>query len=380
MKIPLIKPYITQDIKDKVCEVLDSGYLTEGSVTKQFEEELAKFLECKYCLAVTSATTGLEVALRALGIGEGDEVIVPDYTYPATASVMPIVGATAVVVDVDINSMLIDYDRLEEAITPKTKAIMPVSLFGHPLDYARLNQIKEKYNLKIIEDAACSIGAEFNGVKVGNQADITIFSLHPRKFITTGEGGVIATNNTEWADWMNSYKHFGMNMSNTNREGIQFEIIGTNYKLTNIQAAIGLGQLKHIHVLLQKRIDLANNYTKLLAGVEGITMPKLFGSGKCSENCLCENPKCVHSYQTYSIFVNDRDRIMTEMRAKDIEVQIGTYSLHMHNAFKINKNVRLFGSFNNSTYCYKHALALPLYHELSFAQQEYVVSEVKKCL
>ena len=143
MKIPLIKPYITDSIKQKVCDVLDSGYMTEGPVTKEFENKLKDYLGCKFLYSVTSATTGLEVALRALGIGPGDEVIVPDYTYPATASVINIVGAKAVIVDVSKKDMLLDFNSLEDAINERTKAIIPVSLFGAPLDYEKLNFIKE---------------------------------------------------------------------------------------------------------------------------------------------------------------------------------------------------------------------------------------------
>lgn len=367
MKIPLIKPYITQEIKDKVVEVLDSGYLTEGPVTREFESKLKEYLGVEHCLAVTSATTGLEVALRALGVGEGDEVIVPDYTYPATATVAPIVGAKAVIVDVDKKTMNIDYDALEKAITERTKAIIPVSLFGSPLDYKRLNAIKEKHGLYIVEDAACSIGAEYDGQKVGNHADITVFSLHPRKFITTGEGGIVTTKNKAWADWMNSYKHFGMDMSGSSREGIQFEIVGTNYKLSNVQAAIGLGQLHHIDALLSKRIELANNYIKLLKEVKGILLPNVLKNGQ-------------HSYQTFIVFVDDRDRIMQQMREKDIEVQIGTYSLHQHNAFKNTNLIELKGEMENSLWSYKHALALPLYNDLTPELQQRVVEELKACL
>ena len=251
MKIPLIKPYIDENIKKKVLEVLDSGYLTEGPVTKEFENSVRNYTGSKYAIAVTSCTTGLELALRVLNIREGDEVIVPDYTYPATATVVSIVGAKAVIVDVNPKSMLIDYDEIEKAITKKTKAIIPVSIFGNPLNYERLNEIKNKYNLYIIEDAACSIGAEYNGKKVGSLADISVFSFHPRKFITTGEGGMITTNNEDWADWMNSYKHFGMGKA-TERQEVEFEIIGTNYKLSNILSAIGLEQMKIINNLLEQ--------------------------------------------------------------------------------------------------------------------------------
>lgn len=370
MKIPLIKPFINQDTKDRVLDVLDSGYLTEGPVTREFEKKLKEFIGCENLIAVTSATTGLEIALRALNIGPGDEVIVPDYTYPATASVIPIVGAKAVIVDVHKEDMLIDYNEIEAAITKKTKAIIPVSLFGAPLDYERLNQIKSKYNLKIVEDAACSIGAQYIGTKIGCLADITVFSLHPRKFITTGEGGIVTTNDDKLGKWMDSYKHFGMNMDGSNREGIQFNIIGTNYKLTNIQAAVGLSQLENIDELLNKRIRLANNYKKLISEKEKINLPQV----------LNPKPDCQHSFQTYVVYVENRDKAMNEMRAKGIEVQIGSYSLHMHRAYNDNSNVKVIGELTNSKWCFENALALPLYNDLTFETQEYIISELNSCI
>ncbi len=370
MKIPLIKPYITESIKQRVSDVLDSGYLTEGPVTREFENKLKKYIGCESLHAVTSATTGLEVALRALGIGPGDEVIVPDYTYPATASVIAIVGAKVVIVDVSKEDMLLNFDALEAAINENTKAVIPVSLFGAPLNYDKLNQLKIKHNLYIIEDAACSIGAVYKGIKVGNQADITVFSLHPRKFITTGEGGVVTTNNKKWGDWINSYKHFGMDMTGANREGIHFNIIGTNYKLTNIQAAVGLGQLENINKLLSKRIQLANNYKKLIKNYKKINLPVVL------------DPKlnCQHSFQTYIVYVEDRDRVMSEMRSKGIEVQIGSYSLHMHAAFNNNPLVKIMGEMKNSLWCYEHALALPLYNDLTIELQEKIIEELNKSL
>ncbi len=373
MKIPLIKPFINHDIKKRVLDVLESGYLTEGPVTKQFESELKKIIGCKNLIAVTSATTGLELALRAYNIGPGDEVIVPDYTYPATASVVPIVGAKAVLVDVHKEDMLIDYDKLELAINKNTKAIIPVSLFGAPLNYKRLNEIKVKYKVKIIEDAACSLGAFYDGVKVGCFADVTVFSLHPRKFITTGEGGIITTNDDQLANWMNSYKHFGMNMKPKKREEIQFDIIGTNYKLSNLQAAVGLGQLQYFEELLSKRIDLANNYKDLIKNKIGINLPVV----------LSPQPNTQHSFQTYIVYVNNRDKILKSMRLKQIEVQIGSYSLHMHKAFQQNTFVEIKGDMQNSKWCYTHALALPLYHDLTFEIQELIISEllnsIKEC-
>ena len=374
MKIPLIKPFINQDIKNRVLDVLDSGYLTEGPVTREFESKLKEFIGCENLIAVTSATTGLEIALRALNIGPGDEVIVPDYTYPATASVVPIVGAKAIIVDVHKEDMLIDYDKIEAAITEKTKAIIPVSLFGAPLDYMRLNQIKSKYNLKIVEDAACSIGAQYSGTKIGCLADITVFSLHPRKFITTGEGGIVTTNDDELGKWMDSYKHFGMNMNGSSREGVQFDIIGTNYKLSNLQSAVGLGQLSHIDKLLSKRIELANNYKRIIQNIKEISLPQIL------------NPQAdtQHSFQTYVVYVENRDMVMKSMRSKNIEVQIGSYSLHMHKAFQNNSLIEIKGEMENSKWCYEHALALPLFNDLTIAVQEIIIEElvnsIKECV
>jgi perosamine synthetase len=364
--IPLIRPYITQEVKDKVCEVLDSGYLTEGSVTREFEERLKVYIGCQHALAVSNCTVGLEMALRVLGIGAGDEVIVPDYTYPATASVVAIVGARVVIVDVDPDTMLIDYDAIEKGITPETKAVIPVSIFGNPLDYDRLNSIKEKYGTYVIEDAACSIGARYDGVPVGNLADISVFSFHPRKFITTGEGGLITTNNRKWAEWMDSYKRFGMS-SHGARSGIHFERIGTNYKMSDIQAAVGLIQVNHIESLLAKREELSQNYHKLLSDTPGVGFPEV-------------TPKGRHSWQSCCIFVEGVDGVIKQLRGKNIETQIGTYSLHTHQAFNDNVDCRIVGEMTGSRYAFEHCLTLPLYHDMMDDEQEYVVKELTEVL
>ena len=363
-RIPLIKPYITDEVKQKVLQVLDSGQLTEGVVTGELESLFCDYIGCKYSIAVTSCTTGLEIALRAIGIGNGDEVIVPDYTYPATADVVSIVGAKIVLVDVDPETMLIDYDRMEKAITPKTKAIIPVSLFGNPLDYNRLKKIKEKTNIFIIEDAACSLGAEYKEIKIGNLADISVFSLHPRKFVTTGEGGIITTNNSAWADWISSYKHFGMT-NNVARSEIHFERIGTNYKLSNILAAVGVAQMKHIDILLEKRRSLAKNYKKMFSDFQSVKIPQTTCAGD-------------HSYQSFCVMIEDRDEVMRKMRADGIEVQIGTYSLHMHKAFNNNSNCRINDNMTGSKHAYDHCITLPMYHEMTEHEQQSVVEMLAK--
>lgn len=366
MKIPLIKPFITREIKERVCEVLDSGYLTEGPVTRQFEDSIKNYIGCKFALAVCNCTVGLEMALRALKIGPGDEVIVPDYTYPATASVVQIVGAKIVIVDVDPTNMLIDYEAIETAITSRTKAIIPVSIFGNPLDYSRLWEIKKKYDLYLLEDAACSIGAQYDGIYAGNLADISVFSFHPRKFITTGEGGMVTTNHPAWFEWMEAYKHFGIGVHNS-RLGTRFDGIGTNYKLSNVQAAIGLGQMRNIELLLDKRRQLAARYNEYLGDHPAISLPAVTAKG-------------IHSRQSYCIFVPDRDQIIEQLKTQSIETQIGTYALHMHRAFHSNPNCRIAGDMTGSRYAFDNCLTLPLYHDMTDEDQKYVVSELLRCL
>lgn len=365
-RIPLIKPFITDALKTQVCDVLDTGYLTEGPVTRDFEQAIADKVGAARCLAVTSCTTGLELALRAMGVGPGDEVIVPDYTYPATATVVEIVGAKIVIVDVDPQTMLIDYDALEAAITPRTKAAIPVSLFGNPLDWARLNEIKEKYDIFMLEDAACALGSAYEGKMTGSLADISVFSHHPRKFITTGEGGTVTTDNEEWAEWMHSYKHFGMGL-NESRAATEFMRIGTNYKLSNVLAAIGLAQMTDMDDLLAERRELAVCYRELLADVDGVSLPRITESG-------------AHSWQTFCVFVEHRDRIMQTLRDSGIEAQIGTYSLHMHPAFADNANCRIEGDMAGSRYAYDHALALPMFHAMTEAEQAEVVAALEEAV
>lgn len=364
--IPLIKPYITEELKQSVCDVLDSGYLTEGPVTREFEEAIRDYVGCKHAIAFTSCTTGLEVALRSLGVGPGDEVIVPDYTYPATASVVNIVGAKGVIVDVDPSSMNIDYDALAANITPRTKAVIPVSLFGNPLDYSRLNALKQEHGFYIVEDAACSLGSSYGSLMTGALADISVFSFHPRKFITTGEGGGVTTNNPEWAEWMISYKHFGMGQSES-RLFTGFNRVGTNYKLSNVQAAIGLSQMGVIEALLEKRRILAGKYVQLLKEVPGVELPRTVQDG-------------MHSYQSFPVFVNDRDRVMAEMREQGVEVQIGTYSLHMHTAFQEAGAFRIAGSMEGSSYAFNHCLVLPLFHDMTDGEMETVVHLLQKVM
>lgn len=365
-RIPLARPFLSEEIASAVLEVLESRTWTEGEATARLEGAVAAYVGAPHALAVTSCTTGLEVALRVLGVGPGDEVILPDFTHPATADAVALTGATIVLVDIDHRTMLMDYEAAEEAVTGRTRAIMPVSLFGNPVDYRRLEALRERHGLFIVEDAACALGSAFDGVRTGTQAHITVFSLHPRKFITTGEGGLMTTRNDEWADVMRSYTHFGAARPGSSGRGT-FLRFGTNYKLSNILAAIGCGQMARIDELLQERKALAARYRGLLAGKEGIEIPEVTPLGE-------------HSWQSFCVLVRERDRVIGEMAQAGIETQIGSYALHEHPAFREGEQVRHHGALRESANRAASSLALPLYNGLTGEEQELVVRVLLECI
>jgi len=324
-KLKLIEPVVGQDELQMIQKVLESGWLTEGKVTKEFEEEVKKFVGVKYAAATTSCTTALELALRALDIGAGDEVVVPNFTHPATGNVVKWVGAEPVLVDVDLFSYNIDPEEVEGAITKKTRCIAPVSWGGNPLDMEPLLELKEKHDLFIVEDAACSLGAEYEGKKTGTLADITCFSFHPRKIITTGEGGMAVTNVAAYSERLSKLKIFGME---TNDHGSRFVQFGVNYKLSDVLSAIGMAQMKKINEIIERRIELANYYDKLLAEIDSIRPPEKRKNTK-------------HVYQTYAIYIekeNIRDKIIADLKKKNIETQIGTYALSLQPSYRAKKS------------------------------------------
>ncbi|MBA3010371.1 MAG: DegT/DnrJ/EryC1/StrS family aminotransferase [Proteobacteria bacterium] len=365
-KIPLTKPYLTTDMIKRVQETMESGFWTEGPVVNELEFLFETYIGCGHALAVTSCTTGLEIALRALGIGAGDEVIVPDYTHPATAQVVFLVGAVPVIVDVDPCTMNIDYDSIVQAISPRTKAVIPVSIFGNPINWPRLDEIKRKYSLLVIEDAACAIGSSFQGVRTGYHPDISVFSLHPRKTIAIGEGGMITTNSSRLYDWMKSYKNFGAKYQEKS-DLPMFTGIGTNCKLSDITASIGLEQIKQVDVLVDRRRELAASYTRLLEGIEPIEFQKVTMGGE-------------HAYQSFCIQVDNRDMIKKEMRQAGIEVQIGTFALHRENAFHPSPMCKLPALPHQSLNVFERTLALPMYHDMTLFEQKMVVNALVKLI
>jgi dTDP-4-amino-4,6-dideoxygalactose transaminase len=358
--LKLIEPMVGAEELELVKQVLQSGYLTEGRLTKEFEAKFAEFVGAKHAVATTSCTTALELCLRVLGVGRGDEVIVSDFTHPATACAVALVGAEPVLVDVELESYNIDLEQVRKAVSKKTKCIIPVSLFGHPLDADELGKLEEEHDLYVVEDAACSMGAEFKGKKTGVMADLTCFSFHPRKVVTTGEGGMITTQDDEFAESSRSLKNFGVKLSSGTAK---FASVGTNYKLSDILAAVGLKQMEKAPQLIQKRIELARAYDDLLRRKDFMSPPTVRTGAK-------------HTYQTYAPCLKRkrvRDKLISDLKARGVEAQIGTYALHLQPAFQ---HCRRVGKLRNSEALYTDLVALPMFHRMTLADQQFVVEEI----
>ncbi|MCP4215992.1 MAG: DegT/DnrJ/EryC1/StrS family aminotransferase, partial [bacterium] len=241
--IKLAKPYIPEEAIKNVVDVLRSGNLVQGKYAKEFEISLCDYLDVPHAVVVSSGTAALHLALIALGIKESDEVIVPAFTFPATANVVELVGAKPVFVDINLSDFCIDTSNIEAKITAKTKAIMPVHEFGQAAKMDDIIALVKKYNLKLVEDAACALGTEFDNQKVGTFGELGCFSFHPRKAITTGEGGVIVTRSAELAEKLRVLRNHGISAKNGT---IDFIAAGLNYRMTDFQAALGLGQMKSL--------------------------------------------------------------------------------------------------------------------------------------
>ena len=364
--IKLTVPDIGQEELDEVKKVFDSKYLVQGDKVEEFENQIKEYLNVKHAIAVSSGTAALHLALLSMEVKEGDEVIVPDFTFPATSNVVEILGATTKFVDITLDSLCIDVEKIESVITDKTKAIIPVHEFGQAADMDKIMNLAKKYNLKVIEDAACALGAEYKGKKVGTIGDIGCFSLHPRKAITTGEGGVVVTDNDELAKKIRILRNHGLSYVDKKPK---FVTAGLNYRMTNIQGAIATVQMKKLEAINSKKIELAKQYNKLLKKANGITLPEEKSYGK-------------HVWQTYHILLDekiDRDELIEKLKYKGIETNFGAYAVNEQLYYKEKYNYEN-GEFKNSIQSYAHGLALPLYADLNRHQLEYVVEILFKLL
>lgn len=375
MKISITKPYFTKDEIKEVEKVLKSGWVVQGPKVKEFEEIFAKFVGVKYAIAVSSCTAALHLSLAALEINQEDEVIVPAFTFIATANVVEFQGAKPVFVDIEPTTFNIDVSKIEKAITKRTKAILPVHLFGLSANMSEIKKIAKKYNLYVIEDAACGMGSIYKGKHVGTFGNTGCFSFHPRKAITTGEGGMIITNSKKIEQRLRSLSDHGALQSDLARHVKKLPLLpkykeaGYNYRMTDIQAAIGVKQMEKANFILKNRQKIARTYDKSFKESNILQIP--FASGKY-----------VNSYQSYVINIKknykfSRDKFATKLINKGISVRQGTHSVpHLdYYSRKYNYNNLDFPESFNAE---KQSLALPVYANMTKKEQKFVIKTIKE--
>jgi dTDP-4-amino-4,6-dideoxygalactose transaminase len=346
-RIRLGWPDVGQAELDEVAGVLESGMLTMGPKVAELEAEIARACEVEHALAVSSGTAALHLAVLALGLDPGDEVLVPAYTFPATANVVALAGLRPVLVDVDPETMNIDPSRV--VVGPRTKAILAVHLFGRP---ARLDELPD--TLPLLEDAAGALGAERQGRRCGGLGLLGCLSFHPRKIVTTGEGGAVTTNDAAIAEAVAAGRNHGWRAL----APPDMPAAAPNYRLSDILCAVGLPQMRRLRKLLAERARVADGYTERLRD-----LPVLLPGADAGD---------VHGWQAYVIQVDDRDRVLHELRAQGIEAQIGTYALHLLGAYGDQ------GSFPGASRVFERALALPLHTRLTEADLDRVAQALDR--
>ena len=318
-QIPLIQPDLDGNELEYVTDCIMSGWISsQGKYVRQFEENFGEYVGCRHTLAVSNGTVALHLSLVALGVGPGDEVIVPDLTFAASVNAILYTGAKPVLVDVDPNTMAIDPDLVATAITSRTKAVMPVHLYGYPADMSRLMDLAKRHNLMVIEDCAEALGSRYQGAHVGTFGDAAIFSFYGNKTITTGEGGMLLFRNPAIRERAKLLRDHGMS---TERR-YWHEEVGFNYRLTNIQAAIGVAQLEKIDKLVSRKRWIAAQYNKQLSGIVHLQLP-MEPKGKDGQN----------SYWLYTVVlapehVNRRDEILTILKNHGIEARPVFFPMH----------------------------------------------------
>lgn len=371
MKIPLQRPYFDKAEERAVVDVLRSGWVAQGPKVAEFEESVCKYTGAKYAVATTSCTTALSLSLYMLGVGPGDEVIVPSLSFIATANSVVHVGAKPVFVDIDPRTYNIDPKKIDQAITSRTRAIIPVDQVGLPADLDSIFKIARKHRLYVVEDAACSLGSTYKGKKIGSFGDLACFSFHPRKIITCGEGGMILTNNKVWNQKLRMLRHHGMSISDLSRhksKKIIFEkysSIGYNFRMSDIQASVGVEQMKKLSRVLEKRNYLAERYTKAFLESKYIIPPYV--------------PKgYVHNRQSYVIRLRKsakitRNRLMQRLSEAGVSTRIGIMITHVEKPYR-KMYPKL--SLPQTESVAAETMTLPLYPQMTKKEQDYVVKKV----
>lgn len=356
--IPLAKPNIREEHIALVAEVLKSGMLVQGKYVAELEQCFTHLSGARCASALSNGTATLHLALLALGIGAGDEVIVPAFSYIATANVVELVGAKPVFVDIDLRTFNIDVNLIEAAVTPRTKAIMPVHEFGLSCDIGAVMAIARKHGLHVIEDAACALGARYQGQHVGTFGDFGSFSLHPRKAISSGEGGVLLTNSEACDKAVKILRNHGTEMIDGKMD---FTAFGFNYRMTDFQAALVVAQLPGLQESISYKNKLAAIYHQEIKS-PGVTLPVV-------------PDYTAHTWQTYHVLLDDaidRDHAIAQLKEHQIGVNYGAQCMPYMKSFRDKYHYDCEALFPNALRAYCQGLALPIYDLVSEEQIRYI--------
>jgi perosamine synthetase len=362
--IPLASPDIREDDISEVVAVLRSGMLVQGNKVAELEKNIGSFIDAEFVAATSNGTSTMHLALVALGIGVGDEVIVPALSYVATANVVELVGATPIFVDVELDTFNIDVTKIEAAITPKTKVIIPVHEFGLACDMESILKIAKKHSLMVIEDAACALGAKQNGVNVGTTGDFGSFSLHPRKAITCGEGGLLAVKSSGNDKKVRVLRNHGVDIIDAKMEFIE---AGFNYRLTDIQAALVNSQLNRLGETLKYKAELSAIYFNKIVNSK-IKLPVI--------------PKGhTHTWQTFHVMFSsgaDRNKAIKSLKDQGVGTNYGAQCIPAQKYYIEKYNLNFEKYFPNALKAYQCGLAIPLYEKLTKEKITYIAEQLNR--
>ena len=368
MKVEFYRHNLTEEDIDRLVEVCRGVFLTTGQDTKKFEEKFAAYLGARHTVGVTSCTAALHIALLAVGAGPGDEVITTPMTFAATSNAVFYTGATPVFVDVEPHTGLIDPAAVERAITPRTKAIIPVHLYGQMADMRRLSAVAR--GIPLIEDCAHSIEAERDGVKPGALSAAACFSFYATKNVTSGEGGAVVTNDDALNTKLRLLRQHGMSASASDRytgtyRHWDLELLGWKYNMTNLQAAMMIGQMDRVDQLWQRREELSRRYEAGLRGVEGVDFPKVVAGSKSARHL-------------FTIWVDParRDEVLADLQANGVGVAVNYRAVHLLKYYQERMGLPR-GSFPEAERIGDSTVSLPLYPKLADAEVDYVIERVK---
>ena len=373
LTVPITKPSLTEEEARAPFESIRSGWVTQGPKVAEFERAVAAYTGAKHGIATTSCTTGLHLALASTGIGPGDEVICPSFTFIASANAILYTGATVVFCEVDPRTFNIDAEDAERRITKKTKAIMPVDQIGLACDIDAINDIGKRHGIDVVEDAAPAIGESYKGRKVGSNAHSTVFSFHPRKVITTGEGGMITTDDDALADRARKLRAHGMSVSDLDRHKAdrviieEYRELGFNYRMTDIQASIGLVQLRRLDELLRLRRERADRYNRELPEITGIEIPYVPDYAE-------------HTYQSYCLRLSkdcrlDREDLMTNLLRRGIATRRGVMATHLERTYTDRNGTVSLPVTEEAT---RTTMLIPLYATMTAEEQSHVIDSLRE--